>query len=157
MSDRRHKWSNNPTLGRECGGTGGRMKDEGSGYFPWMRRCFLFPSVLWRYLLGDRKGIWPTRNLPLINRGSRLEKTKEENMGDWLLQVHLENGCWNGDGGWWLMWIGILISNPQFFHGWLLKFARWRIGEGLNHSGLNSVPYCVLSKYNRCDIIFILS
>lgn len=88
------------------------------GIFPGWGRCFfLFPSVLWHYLLGDRKGIWPTRNLPLIDRGSRLEQTKEENMGDWLLQVHLEKRCWNGDGGWWLMWIGILISNPQFFMG----------------------------------------
>jgi len=46
-------------------------------------------------LLLTEKGINPAKNIvTAIPRGSLLEQIKEKPTGNWLIQLHLENGCY---------------------------------------------------------------
>jgi len=68
---------------------------------PERTRYVEFPPALSHRWLDDRKGIWLTNeHVSLLPKGCLLGQLKEGNQaGNWLIQIHLENGNYSEGGG----------------------------------------------------------
>lgn len=127
---------------------------------------YLFPQVLWHYWLGDRKGIWPFKNLCHLSLEVPLLEQVEENLGGWAnpgppgKQPLKQNGRHGGDG--YLQWplfichfggLGLCIE-PKLN----ISVLEWRFWV---HIGSNSTvhfsAYTEYYKYAHSFTVYFLA